>query len=860
MGEPRADRSLASYIPASILSPHPPAFLHPPANSMPLSRSGSVTAIVALAALSYAGARPVGPLPALGKFLDPANGVWSAALSAELPADATVSISGLGADTRVVYDDRDVPHIFATTMPDAYRALGYVVARDRLFQMEMQARAGAGTLTELAGNNPRVVQLDQQTRELGMPRAAELRLKRTDTTTANWKLVNSFTAGVNSYIDALKPNDYPIEYKLLGGRPSAWSVLRTYNLLMRMGWTLAASNDELTRLRASALVGKAAADALFAPHASIVEPIQPNGLPAARFDSLTLPPPGAPDTAALATLRSVTGTGMQALASLTSRRGDDAVGSNNWAVAPSRSANGHALLAGDPHLDLSLPSIWYEVHLVVPGQLDVYGVTIPGAAGVVIGFNRDVAWTFTNVGADVMDYYLEKVDNQKSPTKYELDGAWKPLEIRPEVYRDLNGKTIRTDTVRYTHRGPLALAGSQWVSVRWTVLESTRDDEAFERASRSHSAMEMLNGAAEVYEAPAQNMLVADRGGNIAIRSTGRYPIRPDNGQGNVLRDGTKSSSDWNGNWPIADYPQSLNPARGFLSSNNQEPLDPRDQPRYLGSNWERPWRGMRINQLLRADSAVTPDAMRQFQSDPGSARADIFVPAFLAAATPSKDITPNEKLTRAAEVLGAWDRRYTKDNKSAVLFEAAMQLLSLRLWDELQGLPSFPSDMVAASLLSEPDSPWWDDHRTSVVEHRDAILAAALTAALDSVTQRYGPPGSESWRWDRVRFANIHHLLGVAPFSRLRIPVQGGSGTLWPSTGDGKHGPSWRMVVDLGPTVKAWGTYPGGQSGNPLSVRYDNHVNQWARGELDSLRVPSTITELSATQQHARLTLTPRR
>ncbi|MDQ6611734.1 MAG: penicillin acylase family protein [Gemmatimonadota bacterium] len=827
---------------------------------MPQSRFGSVSALIALVVLGYAGARPIGPLPALGPFLDPANGIWAAALSAELPADATASIPGLGADTRVIYDDRDVPHIFATTVPDAYRALGYVVARDRLFQMEMQSRAGAGTLTELVGNNPQVMQLDQQTRELGMPRAAELRLRRTDTTSASWKLVSSFAAGVNSYVDGLKPRDYPIEFKLLSARPAAWSVLRTYNLLMRMGWTLAASNNEIVRLQASALVGSVAANALFAPHASIVDPIQPNGLAAARFDSLQLPPPGAPDTSATAALNAITNSGMHALASLTSQRGDDAVGSNNWAVAPSRSANGHALLAGDPHLDLSLPSIWYEVHMVVPGQLDVYGVTIPGAAGVVIGFNRDVAWTFTNVGADVMDYYLEKVDHQKSPTHYELDGVWKPLEIRQEVYRDPAGRTIRTDTVRYTHRGPLALAGARWVSIRWTVLESTRDDEAFERASRSRTAQAMLDGAAEVYEAPAQNMLVADRDGTIAIRSTGRYPIRPDNGRGDVLRDGSKSSSDWTGNWPLADYPQSVNPERGFLSSNNQEPLDPRVQPRYLGSNWERPWRAMRINQLLRADSAVTPDAMRQFQSDPGSARADVFVPAFIAAAAPSKELTPSEALTRAAGLLGQWDRRYTKDNKGAVLFEAAMQLLSLRLWDELQQLPVYPSDMVVASLLTEPDSPWWDDHRTAVVEHRDAILAAALASAFDSVTKRYGPPSSDSWRWDHVRFANIYHLLGLQPFSRLRIPVQGGSGTLWPSTGDGKHGPSWRMVVDLGPTVKAWGTYPGGQSGNPLSTRYDNHVNQWARGELDSLRVPAVMTELSAGQQHARLTLSPRR
>jgi len=829
---------------------------------MALSRTGTVIAAVVLIATGFIGARGAGAVPALGPLLDPANGLWNSVQSAELPIDATIAIPGLSADTRVVYDDRDVPHIFAPTTNDAYRALGYVVARDRLFQMEMQARAGAGTLTELAGKA--TLALDQQTRALGMQRAAEQRANKFDSTSQYGMQLAAYTAGVNSYIDQLKPRDYPVEYKLLSRKPEHWSAERTFNLMMRMGWTLASSDDELTRLRVSAVVGKAAADALFRTHSSIVDPIQPNAFAAARFDSVTFPAPGAPDTAALAMLITVGDRGFATLAALTSPRGSDAVGSNNWAVSPKRSASGFALLAGDPHLELSLPSIWYEVHLVIPGKLDVYGVTIPGAPGIVIGFNRKVAWTFTNVGADVMDYYLESVDDAASPRQYKLDGAWKPIEIRPEVYRGPKGETIKTDTMRFTHRGPLVKVGSRWISVRWTVLESSKDYEAFGQAATSTSASGMLDSAAAVYDAPAQNMLAADNGGTIAIRSTGKYPIRPDSGRGDIMRDGSKSSSDWTGRWSLAEYPQGVNPTRGFLSSNNQEPLDPRDQPRYLGSNWERPWRGMRINELLHKDSAVTPEAMRLYQSDPGSARADFFVPVFLAASGPAAAVTRSEKLTRASALLAEWDRRYTKDNVRAVLFEAAMQQVGRLLWDELRGdstsqLP-LPTDMIMASLVSQPNNVWWDDHRTTSVETRDALFASALETALDVVIKQYGQPAGDNWRWDRVRFANIYHLLRLTPFSRLKVPVQGGSGTLWPSTGNGQHGPSWRMVVELGPTVRGWATYPGGQSGNPLSVRYDNRVDQWSRGELDSLRVPATEEQLSTTQRHARLVLTPRR
>ncbi|MEO7361450.1 MAG: penicillin acylase family protein, partial [Gemmatimonadaceae bacterium] len=653
-------------------------------------------------------------------------------------------------------------------------------------------------------------------------------------------------------------------YKLLHRKPEYWNAQKSFNLMIRMGWTLASSQDELTHIAASAIVGKAATEALFREHSPIVDPIQPNSFATARFDTITVPPPGAPDTTSLALVNALGTGGIAKLAALISPRGADAVGSNSWAVSPSRSASGHALLAGDPHLELSLPSIWYEVHMVVPGKLDVYGVTIPGAPGVIIGFNRQVAWTFTNVGADAMDYYLETVDSSTSPTKYLLDGAWKPIEMRAEVYRNANGEVIKTDSIRYTHRGPLANINGRWLSVRWTVLESQRDPEAFMKATTSTSAMGMLDSAAIVYDSPAQNMLAADNAGNIAIRSTGLYPIRPDSGRGDILRDGSKSASDWIGRWSLAEYPQSQNPARGFLSSNNQEPLDPRDQPRYMGSNWERPWRAMRINELLRKDSAVTPEAMRVYQSDPGSARADFFVPMFLGAAGPASTAVKSEKLLRAAQLLQAWDRRYTKDNSRAVLFEAAMSDLSLRLWDEFRRDTTLdapiPSDMITATLVGQPNNVWWDDHRTAPIEDRDALLAASLEAALSRVTKQYGQPTGDNWRWDHIRFANIYHLLRLTPFSRLKIPVQGGSGTLWPSTGNGVHGPSWRMVVELGPTVRGWATYPGGQSGNPLSARYDNRIDQWSRGELDSLRVPMSEQQLSPAQQHSRLVLTPRK
>jgi penicillin amidase len=541
--------------------------------------------------------------------------------------------------------------------------------------------------------------------------------------------------------------------------------------------------------------------------------------------------------------------------------------SNNWAIAPRRSANSHALLAGDPHLDLSLPSIWYEAHIVVPGKVDVYGVTIPGAPSIVIGFNRDVAWTFTNTGADVMDFYAEEVNDDRHPTRYRVDGTWRPIEQRVELYRGRKGETIASDTVYYTHRGPMQHVRGRWLSMRWTVLSGGRELNGFFDAAHAHSAAEFQALMASSVQAPAQNILAADRAGHIAIRSTGRYPIRPGDGSGSHLFDGTTSGSDWKGDVPVEQWPQASDPAQGFLASANQQPIDPRTTSVWFGGSYD-PWRALRINALLRADSSVTVDDMRRFQTDPGSARADYFVPFFLGAARhvaargdPSSNVAV---LSEAARLLARWDRRYTATNTSAVLFEAAMHEVAVRTWDELADTAAdarrvVPASAVLARLMADSSSAWWDDRSTAVVEHRDAILASSLTSAFLATRQRYGPAGEAGWQWSKVHHANIPHLLRIPALSALELPTEGGAGTMSPIAGGGTHGPSWRMVVDLGPTLHAWVTYPGGQSGNPASGRYRDRIPEWIAGQLEAVHLPAQPNELSPAQRSEALTLVPR-
>lgn len=770
--------------------------------------------------------------------------------AAELPRSADARVPGLSAPVNVIYDDRGVPHVFASRVDDAYRALGFVVARDRLFQLEMQTLAASGRLSEVAG--ARALPLDREMRGLGLPRAAERRLAALRPGSAERRAVEAFADGVNGYIASMSPAELPLEYRLLGRRPSRWEPVNTLHLFNRMAWTLSYETGDLERLSARALVGAAAADALYPVRSPIQEPIQPNGSDSPRYDFGRLPPPGAPDRAAAARLAS-----QMPLrpAGLRRARGEQAIGSNNWAVMPSRTSAGAALLAGDPHLELTLPSIWYEVQLRVPGALDVYGVTIPGVPAVVIGFNRDVAWTFTNTQADVVDHYLETVDDAARPTRYRLDGGWRDLEQRVERYADRRGRAILTDTVRYTHRGPLQRAGSAWYSMRWTALEGGNPVGTFLNAA-SATDVAAFRRATDDFGSPAQNMLVADRAGAIAIRSTGSFPVRPGDGRGDIVRAGASTRADWTGDWETAAMPGAVNPPQGFLASANQQPVDPAVEPRYLGAHWYSPWRAMRINQLLRADRSLTPDRMRAMQTDPGSARADHFVPLLRAAAGRRPGRTA---CARGAALLAEWDRRYTRDNRRAVLFEAVMHDLAALLWDELQGIEGgLPADQIIAQLAVDSGSIWWDDRRTPDVEGRDDLLCAALESGLAGTISSRGEPDDVRWRWDGTRHANIHHLLRLPSLSALRVPMQGGPSTLNPSSGGGGYGASWRMVVELGPETRGWGTYPGGQSGNPLSGRYKDRLAAWTDGTLDTLRFPRRPEELPGTSVRSWLTLHP--
>ncbi|MBI3790395.1 MAG: penicillin acylase family protein [Gemmatimonadetes bacterium] len=808
--------------------------------------------------LLWIGARGAAPLPALGPLLDPANGVLAMSRTTELPRTWSGQVPGLSAPATVTYDDRGVPHVKAATIEDAYRAVGFVVARDRLFQMELQFRASAGRLAELS---PRALPLDTLARTIGLPWGAERRFAALPKDSPAMRALEAYADGVNAYVAQMPKAALPVEYRLLGRTPMRWEAKHAFYFLARMNQTLSFALPELNVLKAQLLVGREAAEALYAPVASIQEPIQPNGQKAPRFDLPPMPDPGAPDPGAMGETK-VVAMALSAFGAMAEGDETRRQASNNWAISARRTRDGHAILAGDPHLDLSLPSIWYEVQLTVPGRLDTYGFTFAGTPGVVLGFNRDVAWSATNTGADVVDFYRETVDDAKHPTKYQVDGQWRPIETHAETYRGPRDVVLLEDTLRFTHRGPLRKLGAQWVSMRWTALDTTHAAaslSSFQAADTAKSVAMLMETTAD-YPGPAQNFVMADREGNIGIRSTGLYPIRPAEGSGLVVRDGSTSASDWTGYWAPKDYPQSVNPPQGYLASANQQPIDPKGGSRYLGADWPPPWRAIRINQRLRADSAWTPAAVARMQVDSASARADFLVPYFLDAAARLRAAgreTP--QIARAAKLLAEWRRAYVPSDKRAILFEFSMERLNQLLWDELERpdsqaalRPRRPTGLALARLLQQPNSKWWDDRHTPALETRDDILARALALGLEDVQKAFGKDSSsDDWRWGHASPIRLNHLLAIPAFSVDSVQARSGPETIAPRSAGGTHSASERLIVELGPTVRAWTTYPGGQSGNPFSVLYRDRIWKWANGAVDSVifgdvpaaRVRSTLT-----------------
>lgn len=781
----------------------------------------------------------LGNLPPLGRFLDPFQGFWHNAEPVKPLADLEAKIPGIIQPVTVYYDQQMVPHIFAANNHDLYFVQGYITARDRLWQMEFQTLAAAGRISEVIGAKAR--NYDRLQRRKGMCYGAEKSLKVIMANPVSRETVLAFTAGINAWISQLRPGQYPVEYKLLDYSPEPWTPLKVSLLQQSLAATLTGETDAASMTADLQKFGPAVMTDLFPDVRFIESPVIPAGTPW-NFKKLipsghkpanagpTSQKPGSQNSANAGLARESSG----AQEPVAVREHADGIGSNNWAVDGTKTADHHTLLANDPHLTLSLPSIWYQIQLNAPG-INVYGVSLPGAPGIVVGFNEHIAWGVTNVGADVLDIYHLSWTSPRHDA-YLVDGKTVPVSRRIETIL-VRGLPAMYDTVTYTRYGPVVYDRSFNASadipadhaMRWLGHDASNEVRSIYLLNRATSYAEFTSALTD-FTSPAQNFAYADDKGHIAQWVNGSFSLKYKD-QGKYILDGSKTLNDWGPLIPHDQVPHILDPARHYIASANQSSTDT-TYPYYLNWNFENTQRAMRINQLLQPMKNATPETMRLMQTDQLNEFARLILP----------DLLKNLKMDRltgpqreAFMHIKSWKYENSSDAIAPAIFDMWQKNLTREIWDEFDapGLHLPSRDRTIHLLLYETRSPWFDDKRTPIIESKADIISSSFRRAVDSLVKHYGK-AQLNWKWGAVKGTAIRHLLNIDAFSREKLQLGGGAGIIDALTA--RTGPSWRMVVEPGQANKAYGVFPGGQSGNPGSFFYDNLIDYWAQGRLYQL------------------------
>jgi penicillin amidase len=751
-------------------------------------------------------------LPPFGKFLNPFRGVWQNADRGAF-ADETLRLKSLEQPVEVVYDTLLIPHIFAQNDRDLYRTLGYVHAQHRLWQMEFQVMATAGRLSEMVGD--RALDYDRGQRRQGLVFGAMNGLAEMEKHAQTKEVIDSYTQGVNEYIAQLKEKDLPLEYKLLNYKPEPWNTLKMALFLKRMSQTLNRGDRDFENTNALRLFGKDMMDVLY-PDREGTDPIvdKPGGW---NFSPVVLP-----DTLPLAVPAE-----WVALKPL--HPNTPGVGSNNWAVAGSKTATGSPILSGDPHLELNLPSIWFVAHLNSP-TVNVMGATFPGEPSVIIGFNDSIAWSPTNAQRDLVDWYrIEFKDASKN--EYLSNGRWLRTRKVAEVFK-IKGKKPFIDTVVYTHHGPVVYddtyhgdSQKKHYAMRWIAHDGSNEMRAFYEMNRAHNHAGYMR-ALDHYQSPAQNWAFACVNGDIAMRIQGKFPVRRTN-EGRFVLDGATTRTEWQAFIPYEHNPMDKNPARGFVSSANQISADA-SYPYYLHTgSYNETYRNRRINQLLTQATRITPQDMMAMQNDNYNLQAAESVPTLLATVQPDGLSAEAKNLYSA---LAAWSFFNEADLAAPAYYEVLWEELMRGLWDEMYEAKvrvGIPTDFTTIKLMKEnPAFPLFDVAATAEKETLAEVARQAFEKAAVHIGQWKKDHPQRALDWGNYKNTLLQHLMRLPPLSEhVR---NGGNGGIVNATSH-RNGPSWRMVVSLEKTgVKAWGTYPGGQSGNPASRYYTHLIRSW--------------------------------
>jgi penicillin G amidase len=799
-----------------------------------------VISLIIAVGLIYVLNTKMGQVPALGPLLSPSHGLWKNAEAADANFDLALSSSHLKDEVQVMLDDRLVPHIFANNTPDAAYVQGYLHARFRLWQMEFQTHAAAGRICEIIGEKVGEVSVlevqDRKFRRLGMVYAAERSVKRMEADPELKEILDAYTLGVNTYINSLSSENYPIEYKILGYAPEKWSNLKTALFLKYMSYDLSRDFDDFAMTNLRNHLGRDLMEKVFPVMHDSLDPIAPRGT---RYLPTVMAPKIPAGADSLYWEKGGSYDDSEGFAYQLEPRHPD-IGSNNWVIGGSKTASGRPILCNDPHLGLNLPSLWYETQIHTP-DYNCYGVSFPGAPGIIIGFNDSIAWGVTNAMRDVMDFYEVRF-RDSTMNEYLFQGEWIKTEWRTETIK-IRGRADFVDKIPMTVWGPVMfdrtygneMKNNKAYAVRWSAHDPGMEAKTFLLLNKAKNYDDYLE-AIRHFECPGQNFVFASKTNDIAWWQQANFPAKWRR-QGEYVMPGWDSAYAWQYSIPQQDNINMKNPERGFVSSANQLPADTL-YPFFLGGIHDL-YRGIIINRYLASMDSVTAADMKAMQTDNYNVFAEMARPLLLKHLLRDQVQGDAQKLLTSFE---NWNLRSDVDEEGPTIFAEWWQTLAKKIWlDNITRPDSFPivypqAATLLEALVRDTGFVFIDDINTTQVE----TLSELVTSSFLEVTPKLG---TMQKGWAGYKATGVRHLINsLTPFSRLNLPIGGGTHIINAATGN--WGPSWRVVVHMTDETEAYGIYPGGQNGNPGSKYYDQFIDQWAKGEYNKLWIMRPVEE----------------
>jgi penicillin G amidase len=729
-----------------------------------------------------------------------------------------ITLAGLSGEVKVYRDERGMPHIYAGDEHDLYYAVGYVMAQERLWQMDLIRRATTGRLSEIFGKD--YIQTDLFLRSLEMPVKSKMVVENEDPLIA--ACAQAFADGVNKYIDDAGKR-LPPEFKILSYKPDPWTLIDMANIIGYMGWDLAAGNLNLDIYykRLVQKVGSEKAKELIPDWKAVNTVVFPDF----KLDEKTLK-----DVETfIKSMDKLQALGLAAFS-----------GSNNWAVTGKRTETGKPILSNDMHLSLGSPGIWIQMHEIVPGKLNVTGVVVPGQPFIVAGHNERIAWGMTNLMVDDIDLFAEKI-NPADSNQYLFNGQWKNMKIKKEIIKIKGGKQD-TLYLRFTHRGPVIsrLRGVNDVvlSMRWAGFDKSDEIRSVYLLNRA-SNWNDFRSAISSFRAISQNFVYADTEGNIGLNTGGGIAIRK--GIGAIIRNGETDEFDWKGYVPFEQLPSSFNPDTGYVSSANNKTVS--DQyPYYISTSFILPYRINRIRQMLNAKKVLAIEDFKAMVNDQHSDYAALLTPFILRMGEKEKGFNREEK--DAFDALNRWNYDMNKDLIAPTVFEFfRTSFASNLLSDELGMLNGTVSDYYIYRILKEGPDKWVDDITTPQKETLDDIILKSFKSCVNTIRFRYGSDTTK-WIWGDIHKITLEHPLGsvklldrIFSFNSKEYRVGGSSHTVSPySYGGGfkvNHGASERHIFNTANWDESLTVIPTGNSGIPASEFYLSQTDSYINGKF---------------------------